>query len=656
MNPEQQRFVDLATRTLEDRPEVRDEARGELLGRLAHVAAADEVVTAAVSRLAGSRAESGKGRLALSALALVLLAAVAAWQVVIALQEARIFRADHRGLPVPTSMLIAKLTPSQMELLAPCQVAESEFLPAREALWHKFPDDAALYEDYATLHFAIWREYPPEFRETWQRLDPDNGAWWLREAIAAERRKNPMPLADAMMLLDRSVSADHFALRRGDLRARRLAPFQASRNLAEELQLAEVARSVQLPYYLNESLTEIYIFERAVADLTKDRNVEGYRKLISLRDRLTARLVSASPTLEAQLGLASSMLQGSVVWERSARELGMDEEADRLIESRALGAILKRELFYTLPDPRPMSRRARLYCMTHFPGALVDPAEFGPGRLAEYALVDRATALAGSLAVLLLLAGALVESARRGVPVNGLADGLRPLFARRDLLGWLASGILLPAAWYLFITRFTPLGCRDIGFVHFSLPPALIQAGATLLFALLMLVQTLRRQIGRRAGFLGLKPGWPRVGWIMAAIAALVVPLAGGVRWLSGNETRYLQAVAACAGFPLLWLLWEAAAVLFSPREQALGGVLLSRRLITPFALLAALLLACWLPLQAEERRWHALDRVTRISPEHGGMMVWEARAVDWIRARILGVFPDDALPPSGTPSASPGS
>jgi hypothetical protein len=647
MSPEQQYFVDLATRTLEDRPEVRDEARAELLGRLAHAAAADDEVAAAASRLAGSRATSGTSRLALAAVALVFLAAIAAWQVVSALPEARIFRADHRGLPIPISTRITQLTTSQRELLAPCLVPESEFLPAREALWHKFPDDPALYEDYATLHFAIWREYPPDFRETWQRLDPDNGAWWLREAIAGERRRNAMPLADAMMMLDKSASADHFTLRRGDLRTRRLSPFQASRNLAEELQLAEVARSVRLPYYLNESLTEIYVFERAVADLTKGRNVEGYRKLISLRESLTAGLVSASPTLESQRGLASSMLVGSVVWERAARELGMDEEADRLNASEALGGLLDRE-FWAHPDPRPMSRLARRHCMSGFPGALVDPAEFGPGRLAEYALVDRATALAGSLGMLLLLGGALVESTRRGRRVNGLADGLRPLFARRDILGLLACGILLPAAWYLFITRSTPLGCRDIGFVHYSLPPALIQAGATLLFALLMLVQTLRRQIGRRAGLLGLKPGWPRIGWVMAAIAALVVPLAGGARWLPDHETRYLQAVAASAGFPLLWLLWEAATVLFSPREQALGGVLLSRRLIAPLALLAALLLACWLPLQAEERRWHARDRVTRVSLEHGGMMMWEARAVEWIRAGVRTLHPDPKLPPAG--------
>jgi hypothetical protein len=164
-------------------------------------------------------------------------------------------------------------------------------------------------------------------------------------------------------------------------------------------------------------------------------------------------------------------------------------------------------------------------------------------------------------------------------------------------------------------------------------------------------VQTLRRQIGRRAGFLGLKPGWPRVGWIMAAIAALVVPLAGGARWLPGNETRYLQAVAATAGFPLLWLLWEAAAVVFSPRDQSLGGVLLSRRLIAPCALLAALLLACWLPLQAEERRWHARDRVTRVSLEHGGMMLWEARAAEWIRARVRAAFPDNPAASSGVDS-----
>jgi hypothetical protein len=262
------------------------------------------------------------------------------------------------------------------------------------------------------------------------------------------------------------------------------------------------------------------------------------------------------------------------------------------------------------------------------------------------------TCLAAAFLVLLFLAGAGIEGFRRGRRLNGLADGLRPLFTPADLAWTAALGLALPALWYLGITRFTPLGLRDIGLGFYHPPPALIQAAAALVFTLLMIVQTLRGRITRRAGFLALRPRCPWIGWAMAGIAAAVIPLAGVVRGMTGNETQALQAISATGGLPLLWLLWEAAAVVFSPRDQALGGVLLSRRLILPFAALATLLLGAGIPLRAGERHWHARDPLTRVDRENGGMALWEARIMEVLRSQIRAVFPDATRPPSGTGSA----
>ena len=174
----------------------------------------------------------------------------------------------------------------------------------------------------------------------------------------------------------------------------------------------------------------------------------------------------------------------------------------------------------------------------------------------------------------------------------------------------------------------------------------MLRTTLTLVFALLMIVQTARWRITRATGFLALRPRWPWIGWTMAGIAAAVIPLAGIVRAMTGNETRVLQAIAATGGLPLLWLLWEAAAVVFSTRDQALGGVLLSRRLILPFAILAALLLGAGIPLRAVERHWHSRDPLTRADREKGGITLWDARIVDSLRAQVRAVFPDVAPGP----------
>src|SRR5690606_27441746 len=96
-------------------------------------------------------------------------------------------------------------------------------------------------------------------------------------------------------------------------------------------------------------------------------------------------------------------------------------------------------------------------------------------------------------------------------------------------------------------------------------------------------------------------------------------------------------------GLPLLWLLWRAGAVLFSPRDRALAGTLSARRLVAPLILLAALPLVCLPGLKAVERHWHARDEISRCDPDHGGMIRSEARAVEWMRSLFGEVLPEAA-------------
>jgi hypothetical protein len=194
----------------------------------------------------------------------------------------------------------------------------------------------------------------------------------------------------------------------------------------------------------------------------------------------------------------------------------------------------------------------------------------------------------------------------------------------------LGLGCGLPLLWYGVITRLTPLGCRDIGVSYFArpIPPAAIQLTATLLLAGVLMFQTGTMMLRKRLGFLGLGGRFAAAGWIVAGITALLIPLAGVVRWVNRDEQEFLQAVAAACGIPLLWLVWQAGAIVFSPAASALRGVLLSRRLITPLAVTCLVMLGLQPLLLSTERQWLAKDLVSRSDPTRGGIPVGEADAV----------------------------
>jgi hypothetical protein len=453
-------------------------------------------------------------------------------------------------------------------------------------------------------------------------------------------------------LLQQAARAPRFESHLTELRHKRLSMLPQTTTMAEENRvfLYSISTLWRPTWRIQQEALKTGIGDE-VARLVASKDAEGLRELTRTWEILASRLASSSSTV-LDLSMTLSFVRDSGrMLQTASTDLRLANEESNITRKLVLDSSI-RSISRPPPDPRPMSCLAEIIDSGSGMNVITDPAEFEPGRRVEYAVAERMTCLAAAFLVLLFLAGAGIEGFRRGRRLNGLADGLRPLFTPADLAWTAALGLALPALWYLGITRFTPLGLRDIGLGFYHPPPALIQAAAALVFTLLMIVQTLRGRITRRAGFLALRPRCPWIGWAMAGIAAAVIPLAGVVRGMTGNETQALQAISATGGLPLLWLLWEAAAVVFSPRDQALGGVLLSRRLILPFAALATLLLGAGIPLRAGERHWHARDPLTRVDRENGGMALWEARIMEVLRSQIRAVFPDATRPPSGTGSA----
>lgn len=665
MNPEHEEFAELATRTLESHPELREEARAELLGRLAHGNPESGLLAEASTRLKSKSAGRGKPLALFALFALLALALLTGLRVRQAIPEIKVSTwALGNAIDLdPEEELAALLTAEQRDFIFAGTGSDAEAAAKLARQWQLHPDELGILEELAHRHLGAKRTLPPGFSEAWRRGDPDNGMWLLLEAMGKhlEWKRGGSVTGDPLhrevaKLLKQAAFAPRFDSHLPALRNKRLSLFPPTPTMAEENRVFLYSFSTLWKPTLSIQREAMNTgLKNEIIRVVAAKDAEGLRELIKAWEHLAGHLASSSSTLLDLTVTPSFIRDSGRLLQAASKDLGLAHEESEVTRKLALLSTAL-SAGRTSPDSRPMSSLAQLLYFGSAGSMITDPAEFEPGRRVEYAVGERITCLTAALLVLLFLAGAAIESFRRGRRLNGLADGLRPLFTLADLAWTAVLGLVLPALWYFGITRFTPFGLRDTGLSYYNPPPALIQAASALVFALLMIVQTARWRITRRAGFLALRPRLPWIGWAMAGIAAAVIPLTGVVRGMTANETRVLQAIAATGGLPLLWLLWEAAAVVFSPRDQALGGVLLSRRLILPFAALAALLLGTGIPLRAVERHWHARDPLTRADRGNGGMTLWEARIVNALRSRILEVFPDDAHPPSGTGSASGGS
>ncbi len=657
MTPAHEQFANLATRTLGKHPDIREEARAEVLGRLAYGGVEEGEVSAASSLLAAKPARTSWLLLIFAVAAFVLLGGIAGPWVWNTVREVRLFGSalSMVGDNKPETRFADHLSAEERDFVFACIGPEAEVLTKLERQRQIHLDHPGIYEEYTLRHLQFHQTLPPDFRETWQRIDPGNGMWFYLEAIAANQEwkkagsgTGDPKFRETIALIGQSASEKRFESHIPALRARRAAMLGEAGDLEGEVQrMLFCIPALWMPTHRLQMESINNPISPEAKRLSEEKDEEGLRKLITIWERLIGRLGRNTLTLLDQTVVLVAMANSGESLKQAAVDLGMTAEKER-IERKLEMRNEARRAYVSRGDEKNMSTLHRLM-LSGIAGPPDFPADdlsvFDPGRRTEYAIAERVLGLSAALIVLLLLAGAGVESFRRGRRVNGLADGLKPLFTPADT-AWISGfGIVLPVLWYLVITRLTPLGCRDIGLAHHAPPPALIQAGAGLLFALAMLVQTCRWRIVHRAGLLSLRVHLAWTGWVAAILAALVIPLAGAVRWVPGDGKAFLQFAAATGSAPLLWLLWQAGAVLSAPRDQSLGGTLLSRRLIPPFVLLAAILLACQPMLTATERHWHARDEITRSDQARGGLTKMEAVTVEWIHGLFRETFPEGENP-----------
>ena len=609
------RFIELATRPLEDQPGIRDEARGELMGRLAYSGPPGPALEAAVKRLEESTPRRWRGEALAAGLTGLFCAGFAAFHMVGLFQEAR--------------SVMEMTTYHYSGGIAGVAGAESEAPPG----------DPAAYEEHAQAYFHSPSGLPPDYRQTWERIDPHNGIWPAREGL---QRINEAIDPSGGGVIDETAFTEALALLKEASEAREFHSYALERNRpklmemkrpgtwAGEAGFSSFADSLSYDFSLIRNPATLRALFRIQAErLEKAKDAEGLRNLIGVWERLGAGLVS-SATYESDLTLMDGLREGGSEMVIVAKRMGMGAEEAKL-DRQVTG--IQSALVTSFPFGRPdRGMGVMAWANSGFSPAHEDPSVFTPGRNAEHALLDRVLALASLVLLLLIFCLACFESVRRGRRINGLASGLAPLFQAKDLLWISGLGVALPLTWYLGITRLTPLGCRDIGLPHLPCPPVIIQAVAALLFVGVMLMQTIYWRITRHASFVALGRRLV-LGWLVAAIPGVVIPLTGAVRALSGRQDDYLLGMLVALGIPALWLLWHLGATLFSTKDNALRGVLLARNMVAPLAALL-IFLAASLPLSlAAEKGWLARDEISRGEPSLGGMTKLEWRSLEQKKA-----------------------
>lgn len=660
-----ERFLELALRPLAGKSPAEDLGRGELMERLNHSrpGPGDDSLETATERLEvipSGRLKKGRRAFLLLLVFTAVLGAVSfsSWR--------ELVRIDFFYDVLPGSHGAREA--AERELTAKVAVEDRLFLFAnnstmggelREA-WHEhcktsLPDDQGWLEEYAIDPRFNDRPMRERILGQARKIDGDNGLWALREASACLARSKfkylnsrprsgfgpafPVlttdePYREAVALMGKAVSEPRLETRVPARNARRLEMLGPATSLAE---LAD-----RHMFVLDQFGPGNYVqrwgefWEAGAHELESAHDREGLRRWFGTFERLQLRCLKES-------GDERLYNVGGFVGSRSAREfrdilsrLDLSDEAARLDH---WGREFRKSLPTTKSGVEALSLRTPTFVqsdwMYYSTAGLFQESELEPVRRAEHAMADRMLAVAVAIlfGVLAWLAG--LEGWRRVQPVRGLADGVGVLLRPSDF-GWIcALGIILPAAWHVAVAGISPLGCRDYRIDFEEMKPIALRAVGSFLFATCMLVQSARWRLARRGGLLGFRPVlWP--GWAMAVTAALFVPAMGAVRYLPKGQEEFVNFGSAAAGLPLLWLLWRSFALILSPRQVALPGVIVCRMLVPCFITVSLLLLAAASLLKREESKWVQRDPLSHPDPGGSRFYMIDARVAKALRNQLL--------------------
>jgi hypothetical protein len=642
MTPELEKFIDLATRPLEPRPEQRDEARGELMGRLSHQGVPVERidVSGPTERLEAARRMPDPWRrgLLLGGLLLLLgLLLFGAWRDVSSFLRAmyaselvwRGLRGDSAEMSRWDLFFYDWIDERAPELPLSGRPGEIEDLRQRQ------PEDLVVLQEALLRRPIEENEFMrPDERALVARLDADNALWPALEMLWEFHKAKGLEFGGRYFGGSRSLTPDKAAEARGWERFAEvvgLERFESYGRLMVRRQVEACApeRGVfdglmvsglkALPrsgskygsfYFSGGNEPFGGAVEARISELLGSKESDELQRLFSdwkKLQRLTLGEVHPDPWALQSFGAnAASPLAH---FQSAFTTLGMPQEAE---EAKRVADGIN-----AAPGGIPYrARRAeagiRLMESSSW-NVEFTPEEMRPGRKADIAMFQRMIGWIGVLIALVFVLLWAFEACRRSAVVKAMARQLMPLIAWRDHVFIGIVGIALPWLYWWVVTRLTPVGVSDMVFEEEWVAVAwILQMAIGLTLGLVMLTQAVLWRWSRAGGFLGMRGQMSWLGWVVAGLVALALPASGMLRFLSlTNDEEQAFFLLGCAGMGslgLLWLLWVGIFNLCTLRQGALRPNVAARTMV-PWALagMASLMVAMGV-LRFAEGWWYRRD------------------------------------------------
>lgn len=534
-------------------------------------------------------------------------------------------------------------------------------LRQKEALVASDPDNPAFFAEYAVVYHKVRGNLPPNYLETANRLDPDN-AWFdyfaasvisgkvverikrseeEKEAGAALQWKigQPEKVEAVLVLLRGARSKSRFESYDETLLRQRIPLLPQGNQIERVISFAYVVSQgkadIRMRYLVDVICSQAWKagedgdlarFQQITVDAEHFLRNLGQRKDVSIIGELVY-LAAASGISEA-LADASAKLgleeKNPKRWgdlserfkiynkERRSKER-MEGDARMLMEKGGMISSLGGPLLASqLKNPPP-----------------VTDADLKPARLMDHRLLGAVSARAvyGLLAICSLAVFIYHfrgPKALRLVVVRGVQ-----LLKVRDWLWVLFAGVLLPVAFVISVSWFTPAGGSGLSIKMTMREPMIVLPSAHYLALFLILailpVVIVRWRLSIRASAFG----FSGVPWVGLVVVAGLVFYAVGYLYVHWVVMTLMLLLA------LVWLLVRAGFVLFGRATGLLRRMMVARVILPTYLLGMICMMAVSAISMASYQEWFKKDDFMRLTPEAPAESSYEYKVAKQMRGEI---------------------
>lgn len=552
----------------------------------------------------------------------------------------------------------------QQRLILVGDTSKSKRSEQLAALCRQFPDNPAYYIDYAIAYASDYKALPPDFLETAERIDPDNGWFPIFAAslsypaitpVSPQTKKKGGSIPKRWDITDQASFEKGIQLFQKGIRMPRFDSYQRKR-IEEQVQLLPEAtdfpgavirmgfigrRTVNPLAWLKMSEL-IVVRANLLADQGKS---EAFEKLLcDYTTFLNYQLNDESSFLEVLI-TRSSIHRALTNLIDDASRLELEQDATRLkaIKSELDAEKAARDERSTNQSdliPRhgnPLTDLALPLLekqVSHAPEITKETLE--PSRRIFHAFYFQIFTTIFAVILIPVVAISALYRFRHDAIKGKIATRLTQTFTARDW-GWiLGVGSIAPLLYFEAIYHLTPLGGRDWNYAWGeSRTPVAQQIGLLSLVLLTPLVITRWHMPKSYDGLLNLKPSKFRIERILLLLAAISIPLAG-LDYGRENSPVALAFTNLLLIIVLLGILAFICAALFGKPSKGLMRQSTARALVPAYLMSFCVMATMSSLFRIEEGYWASKDTLMSITAEKPALSSYEYDVTQIMKADLI--------------------